>query len=140
MVMVNMIGLRKMRIAQHLIQQESGTLTQLRESIGRLHRSATSIVIQELQLVEVDGRGLFSYTQIAKSILQNALVEAAYMFVHTDGRLSREKLTALEASKQAFAFISGTGLEIMLEGYGLDYDADKIRTNFYEKFHIKDHS
>lgn len=60
------------------------------------------------------------------------------MFVHTDGRLSREKLNALEASKQAFAFISGTGLEIMLEEYGLDYDAEKIRENFNQKFHIKD--
>lgn len=121
----------------HLTGSESNSLTQLRDAIGKLHRSETSTVTQELRLVEANGRGFFSYTQIAKSILQNALVEAAYMFVHTDGRLSREKLTALEASKQAFVFISGTGLEIMLEEYGLDYDAEKIRENFYQKFHIK---
>lgn len=65
-------------------------------------------------------------------------MEAAYMFVHTNGKLTRDKLALLENSRQAFVFISGTGLEILLEEYGLGYDADQIRTTFYEKFHIKD--
>lgn len=59
------------------------------------------------------------------------------MFVHTNGKLTREKLQFIENSRQAFAFISGTGFELMIEKYALDYDADKIRTVFYEKFHVK---
>lgn len=60
------------------------------------------------------------------------------MFVHTDGKLTKEKQNAINNSKQAFAFISGTGLEVMLEEYGIGYDAEAIRTQFYQKFHIKD--
>lgn len=125
-------------MTNHSIEQGSGTLTQLRELIGSLHQSATCTITHEFQLVEANGRGFFSYAQIAKGVLANALVEAAYMFVHTNGKLTRDKLALLENSRQAFVFISGTGLEILLEEYGLGYDADQIRTTFYEKFHIKD--
>lgn len=120
------------------MSQESNTLTQLRQLIGRLHESNGSTETHAFKLVEANGKGFFSYTQIAKSVLENTLVEAAYMFVHTNGKLSREKIQYIENSRQAFAFISGTGFEIMIERYGLDYDVDKIRTAFYEKFHIRD--
>lgn len=102
-----------------------------------MHQSSGFTETRGFSLVEANGRGFFSYTQIAKSVLENTLVEAAYMFVHTNGKLTREKLQFLENSRQAFAFISGTGFELMIEKYSLDYDAEKIRTIFYEKFHIK---
>lgn len=60
------------------------------------------------------------------------------MFVNTCGKLTREKLQFIDNSRQAFAFISGSGFELMIEQYHLDYDADKIRSAFYEKFHIRD--
>ena len=41
-------------------------------------------------------------------------------------------------SLEAFAFICGTGLEVMLEEYGLDYNADAIREFFYQRFNIKE--
>lgn len=115
----------------------SATLTQLRDWIGNLRQSNGSTATPALNLVEANGRGFFSYTQIAKSVLENTLVEAAYMFVHTNGKLTHQKIQHIENSHQAFAFISGTGFEMMIEQYALDYDADKIRTGFYEKFHIK---
>lgn len=58
------------------------------------------------------------------------------MFVHTNGKLTNDKINAYENSRQAFLFITGTGLEIMLENYCLGYDAQNIREIFYKKFHI----
>mgnify|MGYP001617392596 FL=1 len=62
------------------------------------------------------------------------------MFVHTDGKMSHDKLIKLESSKQALAFISGTGLDILLQEYGLDYNADSLRRLFYQTFHVKSNS
>ena len=44
----------------------------------------------------------------------------------------------MEASRQALAFIRGTGLEVMIQKYGMDYNADSLREIFYGQFHIKE--
>jgi len=59
------------------------------------------------------------------------------MFVHTNGKLSREKQIMMRTSQQALAFIAGTGLDIMIQEYEMDYDADSIRENFFQIFHVK---
>lgn len=74
---------------------------------------------------------------LAKEVLAKTILDAAYMFTHTNGKLTRERLTMYKTSQQAFAFLQGTGLEVMIQEYGLAYDAENIRSLFYEKFHVK---
>lgn len=72
------------------------------------------------------------------SCLNQTLKDAAFMFIHTNGGArGHDFKTMREASKEALAFIAGTGLDVMLQSYGLEYDAQKIRAIFYERFHIK---
>ncbi len=71
-------------------------------------------------------------------MLNHTLFEASYAFIHTNGKMTKEHLAKIGTSKEAFAFISGTGFDIMLEEYGLDYDADAIREFFYQRFHVKE--
>ena len=62
------------------------------------------------------------------------------MYVHTDGKMTHDKLVKLESSRQALSFIGGTGLDILLQEYGLDYNADNLRRVFYQTFHVKSNS
>lgn len=117
---------------------ESNSLTQLRELLGRLHGSKTSTAIRDFPVVEANARGFYQYTRLATTILRETLFEASYAFVHTDGQLTKARLSKMGTSLEAFAFICGTGLEVMLEEYGLDYNADAIREFFYQRFNIKE--
>lgn len=117
---------------------ESNTLTVARNWIGRLHQLDTSTRTQEsFSVLSASPNGTWSYGQIALSILKNTLFEASYMFTHTNGCKSVTAMTSLQVSKQAYAFLSGTGLDIMLDEYQLDYSAESIRNAFYEKFQIR---
>ena len=35
-------------------------------------------------------------------------------------------------------FVSGTGLEVMIENMGLDYDAQILRDYFFHKYHVRE--
>jgi len=43
----------------------------------------------------------------------------------------------MATSKQALAFVMGTGLDIMIQEYGMAYDPDDLRETFYHIFHVK---
>ena len=125
-------------MTQDSIFQESATLSQLRRYLGNLQALSISGKTQELSnYIEANVQGYFAYTEIAISVLRHTFNEAAYLYIHTDGKMSRESLIKIETSKQALAFIQGTGLEVMLEEYGLDYNADNLRQVFYRTFHVK---
>lgn len=47
---------------------------------------------------------------------------------------SRDKL---EIANQALAFIQGTGLDIVIKVYDLDYDPVVLRNAFFRIFHVK---
>lgn len=83
------------------------------------------------------------YNTLAIAILACTFQEAAFLFIHTNNVPKTRKGQYLrsmseEASKEAFAFINGTGFELMIKYYHLDYDADRLREAFYEKFHIRE--
>jgi len=42
------------------------------------------------------------------------------------------------ASSDSLAFIQGTGLELLLQAYGLMYDADRLRNTFFSM--VGDHA
>lgn len=75
---------------------------------------------------------------LASSLLKHTLLEASYIFIHTNGKTTRDKHVKIATSKQALEFVMGTGLDIMLQSYGIEYNADEIREQFYQIFHIKD--
>ena len=104
--------------------------------IGNLHQSNASIETQEFKTVEVSAQEALFYTTLALRILTTTLREASYMFVHTCGRMTREKEKKIEESREAFIFISGTGLDILIEEYGISYNAEELREEFYKRFNL----
>lgn len=42
----------------------------------------------------------------------------------------------VERGKEAFAFVQGTGLELIIDYYQLDYNPDEIRDQFFNLFKV----
>ena len=63
----------------------------------------------------------------------NLFEEASLQFVTTNQHLG---VKSAKASEQAFAFISGTGLDLMIHFYHLDLDPSLLRSAFFRKFHV----
>lgn len=74
---------------------------------------------------------------MAAHVLQTTIKEASLFFTRTDGRDARANRKMKDVAKQAVAFIAGTGLDIMINQYELDYDAQAIRESFYRMFNGK---
>lgn len=60
--------------------------------------------------------------------------DAAMYFTHTNGYFGVKKKSV---ATQALAFIQGTGLDICIRSYGLDLEAEQLRTSFFRIFHVK---
>lgn len=105
--------------------------------IGNLHQSETCGKTQEYKFIQVSADNVCQYGEIAISVLKHTLLDASYMFVNTNGKLNKEKRNNLKISREAFAFLSGSGLDIMLKSYDLDYNPDEIRYRFYTRFHVE---
>jgi len=67
-------------------------------------------------------------------MLCQTLLEASYMFTKTSGSTTRNSHSSSEFSKQAFVFIQGTGLDIAIETYGLEYNPKELRDSFNKIF------
>ena len=68
----------------------------------------------------------------------DTLVSAAYIFGdrhHANSEAHSHK-QRMKLGKVAFAFIQGTGLDVMIKHYKLDYNAEEIREKFYFIFRI----
>ena len=114
---------------------ESNSLTAVRSQIHGFKQSVgSSGGTQTFNVVEANPQGGYSYILLVDSILQDTFVEASYMFIHTNGHVDKRDMSL---SRKAYAFITGTGLEIMLQSYGGEYNADELRATFYQIFHIK---
>lgn len=63
---------------------------------------------------------------IGMSILHEAFRNASYFHkVHYGNHfVSRKEVN------ESYAFVQGTGLEVLLSSYRLDYDAEKLRSGF----------
>ena len=81
-----------------------------------------------------DALNIFFMNTIGEAVLCETLRSAAYYFVRSCHGVTTStsyfKRNLLTESKQCFMFIQGTGLDIILESYNLDYDADKLRQSF----------
>lgn len=65
--------------------------------------------------------------------LVQTIMEASYLFIgptHVWATSAQTGITR-KIAKESFAFIQGTGLEMMLQHYCIDLDADLLRNGFY---------
>lgn len=74
------------------------------------------------------------FTTLGLGAISSAFEEAAMLYTWTNGYIGKKNI---RVAKQAMAFIQGTSLEIAIRIYGLDYDAEQLRNNFYRIFHVK---
>ena len=112
----------------------SNSLEELRRHISSLQASTTCTSIQHSRLAKVDHRNELIMTTIGLACIMNAFQEASMLYTYTNGYFG-EKKTKL--ARQALAFIQGTGLEVTLISYGLDYNANQLRSTFFRVFHVK---
>mgnify|MGYP001569631521 CR=1 FL=1 len=68
---------------------------------------------------------------IGLSILIETLKQAGELFLNVHPRQS-----ILRESRSCFAFIQGSGLEMLLQEWNLDYEAKHLRRAFYNTFHL----
>jgi len=77
---------------------------------------------------------------IGQTILVNAIKEASWLFkVSTDdlGKRSYKFIEKLSNAEASLIFIQGTGLEMMLDNYGVAFDAEEIRKCFYNHVGVR---
>lgn len=110
-----------------------GSLIAAKNLIGRSQGSGISTPIQH-SAVTVDKNNVLIFTTLGLGAITSAFEEAAMIYTHTSGYFGPKKRAV---ARQALAFIQGTGLEIAIKTYGLLYDADEMRANFYRIFHVK---
>jgi len=73
---------------------------------------------------------------IGMTILRNELRSASYIFVYSGGKENwRNGIHSVNECSDSLAFIQGTGLEILMSYYHLEYDPDKVRNTFFSLFH-----
>ena len=60
------------------------------------------------------------------------------LYTHTNGRPGTRGTNNLKKkASEAFAFMAGTGFNVMIQNYELAYDPETLKTLFYERFHIE---
>ena len=125
--------LKEMQTQMDSISQESDTLSRLREQIGFLQKSNTCTSIHHT-VVSLDHNNELMVNTLGLSVILCAFEDASMFYVYTNGYFGVKKM---RIAQQALAFIQGTGLEITLKVYGIDYDPDVLRQTFFRVFHVK---
>ena len=70
---------------------------------------------------------LIMLNTIGIAILRETFEDAAFYLTHSNG----SKMKKLNQAGQSFAFIRGTGLELICNYYHLDYNIDELRNSFF---------
>lgn len=74
------------------------------------------------------------FTTLGLGAISSAFEEAAMLYTWTNGYLGKKNM---KIANQALAFIQGTGLDVAIKVYGLDYDPQSLRNTFFRIFHVK---
>src|SRR3990167_4800505 len=115
------------------LDSESNTLSAVRSLVGQVHQLGTSTSTQTT-FIKVDRNNVLMFTSLGLGAIASAFEEAAMLYTWTNGYLGKKNA---KIAQEALAFIQGTSLEIAIKTYGLDYDADSLRTTFFRTFHVK---
>lgn len=73
-------------------------------------------------------------TTIGLAVIMSAFQEASMFYTYTNGYFGDKKI---KVASQALAFIQGTGIEICIKTYGIDYNVNELRQVFFRTFHVK---
>ena len=133
MVQDIMIILEERRMKLHLESPDVNSLSALRQSIGQLQLSATCIRIQTT-VISVDRNNVLMFKSLGIGAISQAFEDASILYTHTNHYCSRSQKWL---ATNAIHFIQGTGLEIHIKQYELDYDADVLRNTFFRIFNVK---
>ena len=110
------------------------SLSHARSLINGLAReSETSTVTRQVRFYAVPSNQVSQYDTLILQVVEQTLRDASIQFVKTNGHIGKNEL---KRSNEAFAFISGTGLEMMVQFYHLDLDPGYLRYKFYSRFHV----
>ena len=67
---------------------------------------------------------------LGRTVLIETIKAAAFYVTHSDGVHTKSKVMSLKESSFCYAFVQGTGLQLLIDRFGLAYDADKIQDTF----------
>lgn len=78
----------------------------------------------------------YMISTIGMSVIAESFRSAAYLFISSGFRISSSGCLKqkVKDARESLAFISGTGLDIVIQEFNLDYDPDKLRNGFYTIF------
>ena len=85
-------------------------------------------------MVEVDHRNLLFMATAALTMLCQTLLEASLLFTSTAQPVGKNAFRQNSLSRKAYMFIQGTGLDIVIEAYGIDYNPKELRDSFNKIF------
>ena len=110
------------------------SLTHVRKLTGQAQSSVTYTLIQDTVEPSLSPLRVLYLTTIGLGSIVNAFKEASLYYTLTNGRFGPKRS---QAASDALAFIQGTGLEITIQTFALQYDADELRTTFFRIFNVK---
>jgi hypothetical protein len=132
------IGLRRIKMDQKWIHIESASLTQLRDLIiGNKPESNISGKTQDIKLYKQTPKEVRGFMLIGVSIIESVVKEASCYVTKTDCTGQKYSHSTLKTGSQSLAFMTGTGLDNLINFYNLDYNADLIRSGFRYRLHIR---
>lgn len=67
---------------------------------------------------------------LGHAVLIETLKMAAYYVSHSNNANTRNLKTYLSEAKSCYMFVQGSGLELTLNRFGMDYNAGKIKSLF----------
>ena len=111
-------------------------LSLAREAIGSVRPYQISTEIHSYKVVKVDQKMLAFADTMALSCLANILIDASYYLGH---RMKKTKNVGIDhnrttSCKEAYAFMSGTGLDVLIDYYEMDLDPETLREKFCALF------
>jgi hypothetical protein len=102
------------------------------QEVSRLNPPARET---ESQIHSENGSNIFlQHAIITNTIGLSVVVETfreAYYFIQHASSVTRKVREKAEECRDAFIFIQGTGLEMVLHRYGCEYDAENLRNVFF---------
>ena len=111
---------------------ESNSLSRARDLISGVKlQSEVYTSTQGYKVYRANKDSLIYMDTLCLSSLMNLLVDASYLFGHRQRRSRKPVSDAkMGEAREAYAFVSGTGLDNMIKYYNINMDPDVLRSKF----------
>src|SRR3990167_402416 len=117
------------------ISPETGlnTLSRARDLIGGIRSTVqrTCIGTPTYNIYQTNQKNLVYMDSLCLSTLVDALIDAAHLFGYRERQTGKPvSPKRMLAAYEAYTFISGTGLEMVIKCYNMALNADNLRSKF----------